>query len=304
MAKIRTKARALDMLGRQQIAGIPTALSELFKNAHDAYADNVEVDYIRKNKLLILRDNGLGMTSREFEARWLTIGTDSKLEDEDSLAQPAVDKRKQHRQVMGEKGIGRLAIAAIGPQVLVITRARRKKRLGNLVAAFVNWTLFSLPSLDLSDIEIPTLRKKGGTSLTREDIASLLNQAKDNVKGMVGKISTAKIQAICDQIDGFDYDSEFWTKRLNDLDERLGFRDDPNERDYLRLDEQGFGTHFVISPVDDILPDEIESVDTRRVTDQSSRLEKALLGFTNTMQSDNKPPIIARFRDHTLEGDV
>ncbi len=31
MAKIRTKARALDMLGRQQIAGIPTALSELFK---------------------------------------------------------------------------------------------------------------------------------------------------------------------------------------------------------------------------------------------------------------------------------
>lgn len=52
MANIRTKARALDMLGRQQIAGIPTALSELFKNAHDAYADNVEVDYIRKKKLI------------------------------------------------------------------------------------------------------------------------------------------------------------------------------------------------------------------------------------------------------------
>ena len=35
----RTRARTVDMLGRQQIAGIPTAISELFKNAHDAYAD-------------------------------------------------------------------------------------------------------------------------------------------------------------------------------------------------------------------------------------------------------------------------
>ena len=32
------------MLGRQQIAGIPTAISELFKNAHDAYATRVEAD--------------------------------------------------------------------------------------------------------------------------------------------------------------------------------------------------------------------------------------------------------------------
>lgn len=80
MAKIRTKARALDMLGRQQIAGIPTALSELFKNAHDAYADNVEVDFFRKENLLILRDDGLGMTTDEFEERWLTIGTSGFVE--------------------------------------------------------------------------------------------------------------------------------------------------------------------------------------------------------------------------------
>lgn len=54
MAQFRTRARALDLLGRQQIAGIPTAINELFKNAHDAYADNVDIDYIRKDKLLCL----------------------------------------------------------------------------------------------------------------------------------------------------------------------------------------------------------------------------------------------------------
>ena len=43
----KARARTLDMLGRQQIAGIPTAISELFKNAHDAYAERVEVDYYR-----------------------------------------------------------------------------------------------------------------------------------------------------------------------------------------------------------------------------------------------------------------
>ncbi len=46
------------MLGRQQIAGIPTAISELFKNAHDAYADRVEIDYYRTDGLFVLRDDG------------------------------------------------------------------------------------------------------------------------------------------------------------------------------------------------------------------------------------------------------
>lgn len=72
MAGFKARARALDMLGRQQIAGIPTAISELFKNAHDAYADNVIVDYFRSDKLFVLRDDGYGMTRKDFEEKWLT----------------------------------------------------------------------------------------------------------------------------------------------------------------------------------------------------------------------------------------
>ncbi len=54
MVKLTVRARAVDMLGRQQIAGIPTAIHELFKNAHDAYAERAEIDYFRSNRLLIL----------------------------------------------------------------------------------------------------------------------------------------------------------------------------------------------------------------------------------------------------------
>lgn len=37
MANFRTKARAIDLLGRNQIADLPTAITELWKNGYDAY---------------------------------------------------------------------------------------------------------------------------------------------------------------------------------------------------------------------------------------------------------------------------
>ena len=37
----KTRARTIDHLGRGQIADAPTAVSELWKNAWDAYANNV-----------------------------------------------------------------------------------------------------------------------------------------------------------------------------------------------------------------------------------------------------------------------
>ena len=76
------------MLGRQQIAGIPTAISELFRNAHDAYADRAEVDFYRSDRLFILRDDGLGMTKEDFEQRWLTLGTESKMATRTALGPP------------------------------------------------------------------------------------------------------------------------------------------------------------------------------------------------------------------------
>ncbi|RYZ84396.1 MAG: hypothetical protein EOP04_18075 [Proteobacteria bacterium] len=159
MANFKARARALDMLGRQQIAGIPTAISELFKNAHDAYADNVVADYFAAENLFVLRDDGVGMSEKDFLQRWLVLGTESKVNSIAGLKPPPGDTKKPLRHVLGEKGIGRLAIAAIGPQVLILTRA--KKTDGNstdednpLVAAFIHWGLFEIPGVDLDEIEV------------------------------------------------------------------------------------------------------------------------------------------------------
>ena len=62
---------------------------------------------------------------------------------------PPKDPDKPVRPISGEKGIGRLAIAAIGPQVLVLTRAGRRAMRGKLVAAYIHWGLFELPGINL-----------------------------------------------------------------------------------------------------------------------------------------------------------
>jgi hypothetical protein len=58
-----TRARTLDHLGREQIADVPTAISELWKNAYDAYATEVKLSVFEGNKLVAsLFDDGHGMT--------------------------------------------------------------------------------------------------------------------------------------------------------------------------------------------------------------------------------------------------
>src|SRR5271168_581831 len=101
MVTFKARARTVDMLGRQQIAGIPTAISELFKNAHDAYARNVEVDYLRAERLFVLRDDGLGMTAEDFEGRWLSLGTESKIGSA-ALMLPPRDPDQPIRPTLGE----------------------------------------------------------------------------------------------------------------------------------------------------------------------------------------------------------
>ena len=118
MTAFKARARAVDMLGRQQIANLPTALSELFKNAHDAYATTAIADFFRAQNVLVVSDDGVGMDRDTFERSWLTIATESKLEP-DSTPRPA---GMSPRVQLGEKGIGRFAIGALGSQVLVVSK--------------------------------------------------------------------------------------------------------------------------------------------------------------------------------------
>jgi len=279
MAKFKTRARALDMLGRQQIAGIPTAINELFKNAHDAYADNVEMDYFRKQRLLVLRDNGLGMTKDDFESRWLTLGTESKFVNRKTPPPPKPDD-KPERSIMGEKGIGRLAIASIGSQVLVLTKARRKTTKHKIVAALINWSVFELPGLDLDQVVIPVrefnqLPDKSDVEEMKKELILSLNSLAEN-----DDITASEAKSIIKTIRGFDVNPL-------ELDSYL--------LGNFSFSEKGSGTYFYISPVDETLNNDI---DGPKDSTDATKIEKMLMGFTNTMTPGHPvPEIDVAFRD-------
>ena len=203
MARFQVRARTVDMLGRQQIAGIPTAISELFKNAHDAYARNVEVDYFRDDGLFVLRDDGLGMTREDFEQRWLTLGTESKIGSA-SLKPPPRDPDQPKRPILGEKGIGRLAIAIIGPQVLVLSRAKIKGKPSNkTIAAYIHWGLFELPGLNLEDIAIPIREFRGGTLPSGDDVREMVAEVASTLDQLAPLSDRKRIKEIRTEMDAF-----------------------------------------------------------------------------------------------------
>ena len=283
MATFKARARALDLLGKQQIAGIPTAINELFKNAHDAYADRVEIDYFRKDKLLLLRDDGLGMTREDFELRWLTVGTESKFVNRKSPLPPK-DPDKAERPIMGEKGIGRLAIASIGNQVLILTKAKRPNSNNKIVAVFINWKVFELPNLNLDDIVIP-IREFDEYPLA-SDIEPMKDELRNSILNLQENDDIAREDSdfIIDLIDSFLVSPK-------ELNQKL-----PGN---FSFDDAGSGTHFYISPVDDTLDSDI---DGDKESNDATKLEKMLMGFTNTMTPDHPIPAInLAFRDYKRE---
>lgn len=278
MANFKTRARAVDMLGRQQISGIPTAISELFKNAHDAYADHVEVDFYRSDRLFVLRDDGLGMTKEDFETRWLTLGTESKVGGNSGLTLPPQAKGKALRPVLGEKGIGRLAIAAIGNQLFIVSRAKRDEVLQDTVVAYIHWGIFTQTGIDLDEIQIPVRTYANGTLPDVQEVTEILAEFALNLKKL--KYLTEEDRAI------FEADFEAIKFSLDEIDSYV-----PN----MSLTEQGHGTHFIIAPASQLLDADIE----KSTKEEASSLEKALLGFTNTMTPGHlKPDIKTAFRDH------
>lgn len=272
MANFKTRARTVDMLGRQQIANVSTAISELYKNAHDAYADHAEVDFFNADNLLVIRDNGVGMTPQEFEDRWLVLGTESKYALKGQKADAYRPPDKAERAIMGEKGIGRLAIALLGRQVLILTRAERDGTTHDLVMCFIHWELFEIAGLNLDEIEIPTKQLAGRSLPTFDDVAELIESFKESIGELSHRIDEEALDRILNDLNDFQLDP----KDMNDF---LGG---------LSLEDGKTGTHFYVAPADAGIPLEIE----RERNEGTKEFTKFLLGFSNAVFRETPPPPI------------
>ena len=129
MSGFKTKARAVELLGRKQIRDSVTALAELMKNAYDADAHWMRVEFNTQKKPahLVVADRGIGMEQDDIENKWLVLGTNSKTTSKEKVSLGG-------RPLMGAKGIGRLASATIGKQLWMFTKTENS--LWNVV--FIN----------------------------------------------------------------------------------------------------------------------------------------------------------------------
>lgn len=171
----KTRARTVDHLGREQIADCPTAISELWKNAYDAYSRKVSLDiYQDDTPIAALVDNGHGMNKDEFIQKWLVIGTESKATGEIT---PDVDRKGLlPRPRQGQKGIGRLSAAALGPLLLFVS----KRSSSSFVLALIDWRLFENPFLLLDDVQIPVLEIEKKEDILK-NIPDLFEQLLGNI---------------------------------------------------------------------------------------------------------------------------
>lgn len=117
-------ARAIIQMGEELIGHPTTAVNELVKNSYDADATECRVyfhfDPDTSKSFVVIQDNGLGMEHGTLFGEWL---------------QPSVSTKRgenRHskifeRNFLGSKGIGRLAVMALGKYLTVVSKTQEEE---------------------------------------------------------------------------------------------------------------------------------------------------------------------------------
>ena len=117
------------LIGRENVSKLEGAILELVKNAYDADATAVYIYYSESDDILLLMDNGEGMTEDVLRTHWMTIGNSSKRDQ-------ILSKGK--RLKTGAKGIGRFALDRISDNCEMWTSTDTSRLVWD-----VNWNDFS-----------------------------------------------------------------------------------------------------------------------------------------------------------------
>lgn len=136
--KFKPRARLLLQLGDQLIKNESIALVELVKNSYDADANIVNI-YMENvddpdTGIIIIEDDGYGMSPKVVENVWLEPGSDFKTQKIKKLeASPKYD-----RLPIGEKGIGRFGVHKLGNVIEMTTKSENHQE----VFVKIDWTDF------------------------------------------------------------------------------------------------------------------------------------------------------------------
>lgn len=190
--KIKAKSHILNLLGNELIGNDGLAIFELVKNAYDADAESVTVEFVdlnASNQKIIIEDDGHGMSPEIINNVWLTIGTDSK------RGKNRKPSPKFNRISLGEKGVGRLAVHKLAKKITLETQVA-----GNMFSNrfTIDWQELVKSSEFIQDLEVDieligeSLFEKGHG--TRIILSGLYNTTwtKASLRELVRKIENIK----------------------------------------------------------------------------------------------------------------
>lgn len=138
------EARVPIQLGRESISSSVVAISELVKNAYDADATKVTIEFQNLGEpdaWLLIQDDGDGMDSESFSDHWMRIGTDCKT---------GKSRSRLGRVLTGAKGLGRLGIDRLCKTLVVQTKTFS---ISHTIEARIDWTKYEEKGKALSEIK-------------------------------------------------------------------------------------------------------------------------------------------------------
>ncbi len=106
----------LDHLGIDLYSNIAAVLTEAVANAWDADAGKVEIDVAADHESIEIRDDGIGMSIEDMNAKYLRVGY--RRRDEDRKIDGTATSAKG-RPIMGRKGLGKLSLFSIAETIEV-----------------------------------------------------------------------------------------------------------------------------------------------------------------------------------------
>lgn len=115
----------LNHLGRDLYRSFVTVLGEAISNSWDADAENVNVYIDKKNNKFVIKDDGDGMTTDDFQNKFLKIGYSKR-------KQGARNSNKD-RPFIGRKGIGKLALLSCAKKITVISKKEGGEYVGGTI---------------------------------------------------------------------------------------------------------------------------------------------------------------------------
>lgn len=123
--KFNISLSVLNHLGRNLYRSLITVIGEAISNSWDADAKNVHIYIDRENSRLIVQDDGTGMTSDDFQNKFLKIGY-SKRKDGKKCS-------PTKRPFIGRKGIGKLALLSCAKSISVLTKTNKTNLTGGII---------------------------------------------------------------------------------------------------------------------------------------------------------------------------